>query len=131
MVTLYVAPSCTSCRKARTWLKENEIPFVEHKLTSESLSLSELKEIFRLTENGTEDLISTKSKVYQKNITDIDQMRLKDLLSLIREKPGILRTPIIHDGKRLMTGYNEFQIRKFIPRSVRTINFQEARQAIQ
>ena len=26
MVTLYSSPSCTSCRKARAWLKEHDIP---------------------------------------------------------------------------------------------------------
>ncbi|MDF2607273.1 MAG: Glutaredoxin, partial [Bacillales bacterium] len=25
MVTLYTTPSCTSCRKARAWLEENNI----------------------------------------------------------------------------------------------------------
>ena len=27
MVTLYTSPSCTSCRKARAWLEEHNIPF--------------------------------------------------------------------------------------------------------
>ncbi|EHG5986356.1 transcriptional regulator Spx, partial [Enterococcus faecalis] len=26
MLTLYTSPSCTSCRKARAWLQEHEIP---------------------------------------------------------------------------------------------------------
>jgi regulatory protein spx len=29
MVDLYVSPSCTSCRKARAWLEEHDIPFKE------------------------------------------------------------------------------------------------------
>ena len=29
MVTLYTSPSCTSCRKARAWLEENNITGVK------------------------------------------------------------------------------------------------------
>ncbi|MEH6984909.1 glutaredoxin domain-containing protein, partial [Priestia megaterium] len=27
MVTLYTSPSCTSCRKAKAWLEENDIGY--------------------------------------------------------------------------------------------------------
>lgn len=29
MINLYVSSSCTSCRKARAWLKKRDIPFKE------------------------------------------------------------------------------------------------------
>ena len=37
MVTLYTSPSCTSCRKAKTWLEEHEIPYKERNIFSEPL----------------------------------------------------------------------------------------------
>jgi len=55
MVTLYTAPSCTSCRKARAWLEEHNIPFKERNIFSEPLTIEEIKEIFRMTEDGTFD----------------------------------------------------------------------------
>lgn len=66
MVTLYTSPSCTSCRKARAWLEEHEIPFVERNIFSEPLSIDEIKQILRMTEDGTDEIISTRSKVFQK-----------------------------------------------------------------
>ncbi|OUK25203.1 glutaredoxin domain-containing protein, partial [Enterococcus faecium] len=45
MLTLYTSPSCTSCRKARAWLQEHQIPFVERNIFSEPLNSSELKAI--------------------------------------------------------------------------------------
>ncbi|HCZ2607605.1 TPA: glutaredoxin domain-containing protein, partial [Staphylococcus aureus] len=27
MVTLFTSPSCTSCRKAKAWLQEHDIPY--------------------------------------------------------------------------------------------------------
>ena len=29
MITLYTTPSSASCRKAKSWLEENNLPFIE------------------------------------------------------------------------------------------------------
>ena len=39
MVTLYTSPSCTSCRKAKAWLEEHDIPYKERNIFSEPLSI--------------------------------------------------------------------------------------------
>src|SRR5690625_4120067 len=120
MITLYTSPSCTSCRKAKAWLEENDIEYTERNIFSEPLSLEEIKEILRMTEDGTDEIISTRSKVYQELDVDIDSLPLKDLFDLIQKKPGLLRRPIMLDEKRLQVGYNEDEIRRFLPRTVRT-----------
>lgn len=130
MVTLYTSPSCTSCRKAKAWLEEHDIPFVERNIFSDTLTLDEIKEIFRMTEDGTDEIISTRSKVFQKLSVDFDQMPLKDLFDLIQQNPGILRRPIIIDEKRLQVGYNEDEIRRFLPRKVRTFHLREAQRMV-
>lgn len=130
MVTLYTSPSCTSCRKAKAWLKEHNIPFKERNIFSESLSLDEIKEILRMTEEGTDEIISTRSKVFQHLDVNIEQLPLKDLFNLIQENPGLLRRPIILDDKRLQVGYNEDEIRRFLPRTVRTYQLEEARRMV-
>src|SRR5699024_2530429 len=127
---LYTSPSCTSCRKAKAWLEEHEIPFTERNIFSEPLSLDEIKEILRMTENGTDEIISTRSKVLQQLDVNIEQLPLKDLFYLIRENPGLLRRPIILDEKRLQVGYNEDEIRRFLPRTVRTFQLREAQRMV-
>src|SRR5699024_5908289 len=126
MVTLYTSPSCTSCRKAKAWLEEHDISFKERNIFSEPLSLDEIKEILRMTEDGTDEIISTRSKVCQKLDVNIDQLLLKDLFHLIQENPGLLRRQIILDEKRQQVGYNEDEIRRFWPRTVRTFQLREA-----
>lgn len=123
MLTLYTSPSCTSCRKARAWLQEHEIPFVERNIFSEPLNISELKAILQMTEDGTEEIISTRSKVFQKLNMDLDDLPLKDLLT---ENPGLLRRPIMIDEKRLQVGFNEDEIRRFLPRDVRQLELRQA-----
>ncbi|HJF29750.1 MAG TPA: transcriptional regulator SpxA [Ligilactobacillus saerimneri] len=126
MVTLFTSPSCTSCRKARAWLEEHNIPYQERNIFAEPLSKDEIKEILQMTEDGTEEIISQRSKAYQKLNIDLDELPLKDLFDLIQNNPGILRRPIILDEKRLQVGYNEDEIRRFLPRTVRAMELQEA-----
>ncbi|WP_156288966.1 transcriptional regulator Spx [Oceanobacillus salinisoli] len=130
MVTLYVSPGSVSCRKAKKWFLENDIPFKERNMFSESLTLNEIKEILRLTDNGTDDIISTRSKAFQKMDVDLEQLPLNDLYRFIQKNPGILKSPIICDERRFQVGYHEEQIRRFLPRSVRALKFHEIQKMI-
>ena len=126
MLTLYTSPSCTSCRKARAWLQEHEIPFVERNIFSEPLNIDELQTILQMTEDGTEEIISTRSKVFQKLNKDLDDLPLNELFKLVQENPGLLRRPIMVDEKRLQVGFNEDEIRRFLPRDVRQLELRQA-----
>jgi regulatory protein spx len=126
MVTLYTSPSCTSCRKAKAWLEDHNIPYEERNIFSEPLTVEETKEILRMTEDGTDEIISTRSKIFQELNVNLDTMPLQDLYQLISKNPGLLRRPILIDEKRLQVGYNEDEIRRFLPRKVRTFQLLEA-----
>lgn len=126
MITLFLSPSCTSCRKARAWLTEHKVPFKEHNIITNPLTTEELMSILYFTENGTEDIISTRSKVFQKLDVDVDDISISELIQLISEYPSLLRRPIIMDEKRMQIGFNEDEIRAFLSRDYRK---QELRQA--
>ncbi len=126
LLTLYTSPSCTSCRKARAWLQEHQIPFVERNIFSEPLNSAELKAILQMTEDGTEEIISTRSKVFQKLNMDLDELPLPVLLDLVQKNPGLLRRPIMIDDKRLQVGFNEDEIRRFLPRDVHQLELRQA-----
>jgi regulatory protein spx len=130
VVTLFTSPSCTSCRKAKAWLEEHEIPYTERNVFSEPLSIDEIKEILRMTEDGTDEIISTRSKTFQKLNVDLETLPLQELFELIQKNPGLLRRPIILDEKRLQVGYNEDEIRRFLPRKVRTFQLLEAQRMV-
>ncbi|HGH7884537.1 TPA: Spx/MgsR family RNA polymerase-binding regulatory protein [Streptococcus agalactiae] len=121
-----MSPSCTSCRKARAWLSKHEVAFEEHNIITSPLNKEELLQILSFTENGTEDIISTRSKVFQKLAIDVDELSTSSLMELISENPSLLRRPIILDKKRMQIGFNEDEIRAFLPRDYRK---QELKQA--
>ena len=83
------------------------------------MTTDEIKNILSITEHGTEDIISFRSKTFQKLNLDIESMSIQQLYKIIQENPGMLRRPIIVDDKRLQVGYNEDEIRRFLPKEIR------------
>ncbi|WP_423189932.1 transcriptional regulator Spx [Alkalibacterium sp. f15] len=125
MITLYVSPSCTSCRKAKAWLEEQDLPFNEKNIFHEPLTKNEIKQILSLTEEGTSELISYRSQAYQTLSVDIEDLSMNELLELFTAQPSLIRRPIILDDRRLQIGYNEEEIRCFLPRKIREIELAE------
>jgi regulatory protein spx len=113
---MYTSPGCCSCRKAKRWLQDNHIDFVEKNVFSNMLSETEIKYIFSRSEHGTSDLISSRSK-YVKNLEkDIDDYSMKELIALIQQNPSILRRPIMLSETSMVVGYDEDEITTFVPR---------------
>jgi len=117
-VTVY-GRDCGSTRKARQWLEKNGVPFVERNILKEPLTVSELQGILRMTLDGTEGIVATRSKAYKDLDLDMDELSLQELFELIGQHPRLLRSPIIVDEKRLQAGYQEDEIRQFLPRKTR------------
>ena len=65
------------------------------------------------------DIISKRSKVLAEQNINLDEMSLNELIKFIRENPSVLKRPIIVDDHRVQVGYNEEEIRTFIPRARR------------
>ncbi|MFC6169862.1 transcriptional regulator Spx [Loigolactobacillus jiayinensis] len=120
-VKLYIASSNGSSRNARAWFQNHHIPFTERNIMAQPLSPKEVKQLLRMTENGTADLISTRARIYNKLQLDWDQLTTSEVVDLIAQHPDLLKRPIMFDEKRLQIGYNEEDIRRFLPRQTRKL----------
>lgn len=65
MITIYTAPSCTSCKKAKTWLSYHHIPFNERNLIADPLSTTEISQILQKCDDGVE--VDFKQKPFCEN----------------------------------------------------------------
>lgn len=119
MIKIYTTPSCSSCRKAKKFFKDENIPYTEKNIFVTDLSDDELRDILTKSENGTEDIISTKSKIIKEGGVDIEDMTINELIKFIRNNPSILKRPIMVDESKIQVGYNEEEIRVFIPHEKR------------
>ncbi len=119
MIIIYTSPSCSSCRKVKKWFDDQKIPYKEKNIFTSVLKESELKDILSKTENGTEDIISTRSKIIKEGNVNIDDMSINELIQFIKENPSILKRPIIVSDDNLQVGYNKEEIETFLPRARR------------
>lgn len=121
-VKLYVLPSSSSSRKAKKFLEDNNIPFTLQSMINEPLSKEQLFEILAYTENGVDDILSERSKEYnvlKKQGVVFDELSMSELYDLIRERPTLLKAPIMVSKNITVIGYNEEEISVLIPRSER------------
>ncbi len=122
MIKIYTSPSCSSCRKAKKWFEKYKIPYVERSIFSPNLNADELKEMLEKSENGTDDIISLRSKVMKERNVDFDNMSISQMIDFIRKNPTVLKRPIMVDDKRIQVGYNAEEITTFIPRGQRSLD---------
>jgi len=71
MIKIYYSPSCASCRKVKKWFDDQKIPYEQKDIFSHDLSVDDLKEVISKSENGTDDIISPRSKIVSLRITSI------------------------------------------------------------
>ena len=124
MIKIYVSPSCSSCRKVKKWFKEQNIPYEEKNIFTDDIKPEELRSILMKTDNGTEDIISNKSKIIKEGKVDVDSMTVSEMIDFIRKNPSVLKRPIMVDDEhdRLQVGYNADDISIFIPRARRDLD---------
>ncbi|WP_394186413.1 Spx/MgsR family RNA polymerase-binding regulatory protein [Metabacillus halosaccharovorans] len=113
-LTFYSYPSCTSCRKAKHLLKTRNVDFQERHLFRDPPTIDELKDLLRLTTEGIDEILATRSQTYKDLKIDVNELSLSELLKLINQDPKLLRRPIITDGQQLIVGYNLHELSKVV-----------------
>ena len=97
-------------------MTELNLDYKEVNLLVQQLSDDELKYMLQRTENGAEDIVSKRSKVIKDGNVNIDDMSVSEWIEFLRDHPSALRRPINIDERRFQVGYNDDEIREFIPR---------------
>lgn len=121
MIVVYTSPGCASCRKVKQWLKDHNLEYIEKNIFKTVLNEKEIKTLFERTENGTDDLVSKRSKIIQEQKVDIDSMTMNQLVEFIKQNPSILKRPIIISETNFQVGYDEEEISTFVPARLRSI----------
>lgn len=121
MIVIYTSPGCASCRKVKAWLQDNNLEYIEKNIFNTLLNDKEIKYLLKRTSNGTDDLISKRSKIIRDNKIDIESLTLNELANFVVNNPSVLKRPIIIDDVNLQFGYDKDEIDAFIPSELRKI----------
>ena len=121
MIVVYTSPGCASCRKVKQWLKDRNLKFIEKNIFSTLLNENEIRHLLMRSENGTEDIISKRSKIIQERQIDVEDMSIKDLVRFVQQNPSVLKRPIIINERNFLVGYDEEEIGAFVPQELRRV----------
>ncbi|MCU7666803.1 ArsC/Spx/MgsR family protein [Bacillus thuringiensis] len=115
MINLYIKSSCQSSRKTVHFFNQNGIEYKATKLQKDGISKADLKKILFYTENGIEDILTKNS------FEIVEHMSTEEFYDFIVDNPTALRTPIMLQRGQLLVGFNEDDIRTFLPRRIKKI----------
>ena len=113
MIVMYTSEGCASCRKARQYMKDNRLRYIEKNIMKDPLKENEIRYLLKRSENGTDDIISERSKLIREEKVDISDMSLNELVRFVIKNPTVLKRPIIIDRKNFVTGYDPDEITVF------------------
>ncbi len=116
MLIIYSSYNCSSCKKVTEWLNEQGLVFDEINFFSKGLSEKDVKFILKYAHNGFEDIISTRSNMYEKYKDDLEEMTTPKLIDFIIDNPSVLKRPLIVDDatETLIAGYNEISLEELL-----------------
>ena len=121
MIVVYTSPGCASCRKVKAWLNQKQINYIEKNIFQIILDPKEIKYLLSRSENGFDDIISKRSKLFQQGKIDLDHMNTNELVDFIQQHPSVLKRPIIINEDNMQIGYDEEEIDAFVPKQLRTM----------
>jgi len=112
MLTVYGIKSCDTCRKARTFLAEQDIEFRFHDVRDDGLDIRMLERWAARID--WEKLLNRRSLTWRK-IPEVDRAGLdrERALALILERPTLLKRPVLEDEKFLAVGFSAERFAEF------------------
>lgn len=108
-LTLYWYPNCSTCKKAKKWLEDNELTFKLKHIVEETPSKEEILDFFAKATVPAKKFFNTSGKVYREQqmkdkIKDADN----DTMATYLAGDGMLiKRPILTNGEKVTVGFNE------------------------
>ena len=102
-------PKCSTCRKAKKWLAENDIPFSERNIKDEAPSLEELKLWYSQSGLPLKKFFNTSGTIYKSmNLKDtLPSMTEGEQLELLATDGMLVKRPILIWNERVLVGFNQ------------------------
>lgn len=104
---------------AKKWLDQIHIDYKEQQIRR--MTREELIHIVSLSEFGFEELMVGKTARAKNARAFIMKLSFNQAIDFLLENPTVLRSPLIVGDTKLQIGYNDQEIRQFIPREKRRL----------
>lgn len=102
-------PKCSTCKKAKKWLEENDIKFIDRNIVNESPSAVELKEWIKISGKEMKKWFNTSGLKYKEmNLKEkLADMTDDEKLELLASDGMLVKRPILITSKGVCVGFKE------------------------
>ena len=110
MENIYIEyPKCSTCIKAKKWLKDNNIKFLERNIVTETPIIEELEKWIEFSGQDIKKWFNTSGLKYkQLNLKDkLKIMSNKDKIELLARDGMLIKRPILITKEKIFIGFKE------------------------
>jgi transcriptional regulator, spx/mgsR family len=110
MKSLFIEyPKCSTCQKAKKWLDENNIDYIDRNIITETPSKEELKEWIDRSGIDVKKFFNTSGIKYRElNIKEkIKNMSEDEIYELLSSDGMLIKRPLFISDKRILKGFKE------------------------
>lgn len=102
-------PKCTTCKKAKKWLEEQNISFADRHIVEENPTLEELKEWVAKSGLPMKRFFNTSGMKYRElQLKDkLPQMSEEEQLELLASDGMLVKRPVLVGDDFVLTGFKE------------------------
>lgn len=102
-------PKCSTCKKAKKWLEENGVEFIDRNIVNESPSAVELKEWIKISGKEMKKWFNTSGLKYKEmNLKEkLANMTDDEKLELLASDGMLVKRPILITSKGVCVGFKE------------------------
>ena len=102
-------PKCSTCKRAKKWLEENNIGFIERNIVEEIPKVEELNEWIKKSEQEIKKWFNTSGLRYKElNLKEkLDTMNDKEKIELLASDGMLIKRPILVSDKGIFIGFKE------------------------
>ncbi len=108
-------PKCTTCKKAKKFLEDNNIEFEQRHIVENNPTKEELKEWFEKSELKINKFFNSSGMKYRElNMKDkVKQLETEELLEILSTDGMLVKRPLIVKGDKIMLGFKEDKYKEF------------------
>lgn len=109
-------PKCTTCRKAKKFLQENNIDFDDRDITINNPTAEELEKWIDLSGLEVKKFFNTSGVLYREmNLKDkIKNMSKDEMIKLLSTDGKLVKRPILISENRVLVGFKEDQYKEIL-----------------
>ena len=109
MLKFYQYPKCSTCKKAKAFLKANGITFQDINIKEKTPTIAELKLMLSTYNGELKKLFNTSGLIYRElGLKDkIADMKVSEALSLLKKNGMLIKRPFLLSKKVQLVGYKE------------------------